>query len=159
MGVLTVRRRVDGDAAHFISEELARHGASVLEIGFEADPYVRDTIRVIPDDEELAFEQQILDTERAYEAVRRAYAGGVSNRWRPFLEYLARHADQWVRVPDIARELDCTPQQVVGMLGAAERRCGQEPPYEKKGPTGRRQFRMTKLHSAWILQFAAEAKP
>lgn len=159
MGVLTVHRRVADDAAaEYLREEFALHGDSIIRIGFEADQYARPTSAAVPlDEDDLAYEQYIVDTERAFEDVRAAYAGGISERWRPFLKFLARHADQWMTVSQVSEELACTPQQVVGMLGAAERRCGQAPPYEKKGPSGHRQFRMRARDAKWILDLAVEA--
>ncbi len=75
-------------------------------------------------------------------AVQRAYLGGVSEHWRPFLEFLAEHAGQWVDWPDVLAAIDMGASQAAGMLGAAERRCKGRPPYEKQWRNGVRQFRM-----------------
>ena len=75
-------------------------------------------------------------------SVRDAYLGGVSDVWRPFLEYLADRPDEWVGWPDLCEHIGQTPQQAAGMLGAAERRCGGRPPYEKKWEGSVRYFRM-----------------
>jgi hypothetical protein len=76
------------------------------------------------------------------EAVRNAYFGGSSDYWRPWLEYLADNPDEWLSGPAIAQAIDMDPAAVPGMLGAAERRCRQWPPYEKRWVDGRREFLM-----------------
>ena len=76
------------------------------------------------------------------EAVRRAYLGGDSENWRPWLEFLAANADEWLSGREIAEGIDMDPASVPGMLGAAERRCGKRPPYEKRWVDGRREFLM-----------------
>lgn len=74
--------------------------------------------------------------------MRSAYLGGVSEVWRPFLEYLADRPDEWVPWPDLCEHIERTPQEASGMLGAAERRCGGLPPYEKRWIGRTRHFRM-----------------
>ncbi len=71
-----------------------------------------------------------------------AYYGGVSNVWRPFLEHLADRPDEWVPWSDLCAHINRTPREASGMLGAAERRCGGRPPYEKKWERSERKFRM-----------------
>jgi hypothetical protein len=75
-------------------------------------------------------------------AVRDAYLGGVSDVWRPFLEYLADNAGEWVSWPELCEHIDRTPREASGMLGAAERRCNGRPPYEKAWQGRVRHFRM-----------------
>lgn len=76
--------------------------------------------------------------------VRKNYLGGVSDYWRPFLEQLATHPDQWLAWQELCEAIDMTPRQASGMLGAAERRCKQLPPYEKAYEDGEHWFRMPK---------------
>ena len=91
------------------------------------------------------------------DAVRRAYLGGRSEAWRPFLDVLADHGDQWVSWRALCREIGRTPAQAAGMLGAAERRCKQYPPYEKSGWTdGDRWFRMPEHAAAVVRALASE---
>lgn len=75
-------------------------------------------------------------------AVVDAYYGGISNVWRPFLEYLADRPDEWVAWSDLCAHINRTPRKASGMLGAAERRCSGRPPYEKKWEGSERKFRM-----------------
>jgi hypothetical protein len=76
------------------------------------------------------------------ESVRESYLGGKSIVWRPFLEYLAERPDQWVPWADLVEAIERTPQEASGVLGAAERRCHQLPPYEKRGSSPAVEFRM-----------------
>jgi hypothetical protein len=76
------------------------------------------------------------------ESVRQSYLGGKSIVWRPFLEYLAARPDQWVAWAELTEAIGRTPQEASGMLGAAERRCHQLPPYEKRGSSPKVEFRM-----------------
>lgn len=92
------------------------------------------------------------------DAVRCAYLGGQSEAWRPFLQILAHHSDQWVSWRFLCHAVDRTPSQAAGMLGAAERRCKQYPPYEKSGWTeGDRWFRMPE-HAAAVIRALAPAR-
>jgi hypothetical protein len=74
--------------------------------------------------------------------VRRNYLGGVSDYWRPFLEELAAHPDEWLSWQQLCGAIDLPPRKASGMLGAAERRCKQLPPYEKAIEDGEYWFRM-----------------
>lgn len=76
------------------------------------------------------------------EAVRKAYLGGESVRWRPFLEVLASSPGEWVDWHYLCERINFTPARAAGMLGAAERRCHQKPPYEKKQEREQLLFRM-----------------
>lgn len=88
--------------------------------------------------------------------VRDAYFGGVSNVWRPFLEYLADRPDEWVSWHDLCAHIHRTPREASGMLGAAERRCGGRPPYEKKWEGTVRFFRMPAQLAELIKEAAGE---
>ncbi len=74
--------------------------------------------------------------------VRKNYLGGYSDVWRPFLQELANNAGEWVEWTVLCDAIDRTPRQASGMLGAAERRCKQLPPYEKAYEDGQHWFRM-----------------
>ncbi len=74
--------------------------------------------------------------------VRKHYLGGYSDVWRPFLRELALNAGEWVEWTVLCDAIDRTPRQASGMLGAAERRCKQLPPYEKAYEDGQHWFRM-----------------
>jgi hypothetical protein len=76
------------------------------------------------------------------ESVRESYLGGKSIVWRPFLEYLAARPDQWVPWAELTEAIGRTYREASGMLGAAERRCHQLPPYEKRGSSPKVEFRM-----------------
>jgi hypothetical protein len=89
-------------------------------------------------------------------SVRDAYFGGVSNVWRPFLEYLAERPDEWVSWHDLCDHIQRTPREASGMLGAAERRCGGRPPYEKKWEGTVRYFRMPAQLAELIKEAASE---
>lgn len=75
-------------------------------------------------------------------SVKKAYLGGVSEHWRPFLEELAHNRDEWVAWPELCAAIGLTPKQASGMLGAGERRCKGRPPYEKTYEGGTYFFRM-----------------
>lgn len=91
-------------------------------------------------------------------AVRKAYVGGVSQVWRPMLEYLADRPDEWVAWPEICEAVNRTPKQMSGALGAAERRVNNKPPYEKRRNSGVREFRMPASAASLIREVAAEQK-
>ncbi len=74
--------------------------------------------------------------------VRKNYLGGHSDVWRPFLHELANNAGEWVEWTVLCNAIDRSPRQASGMLGAAERRCKQQPPYEKAYEDGEHWFRM-----------------
>ena len=76
--------------------------------------------------------------------VRKNYLGGVSAYWRPFLDELAAHPDEWVAWGKLCEAIDLEPARAAGMLGAAERRCKLLPPYEKAWDEGQHWFRMPK---------------
>lgn len=76
------------------------------------------------------------------ERLAEAYLGGISDYWRPFLDYLADRPDQWVPWSDLCTHIELSAQQASGMLGAAERRCGKPLPYEKKWKRRVRYFYM-----------------
>lgn len=88
--------------------------------------------------------------------VRDAYFGGVSNVWRPFLEYLADRPDEWVSWHELCKHIHRSPREASGMLGAAERRCGGRPPYEKKWEGTVRFFRMPEALAEMIKEAASE---
>lgn len=75
-------------------------------------------------------------------SIKDAYFGGVSKVWRPFLHYLAARPDEWVAWPDLYKHINRTASEASGMLGAAERRCGDHVPYEKVWRGKVRYFRM-----------------
>jgi hypothetical protein len=76
----------------------------------------------------------------------RAYLGGESNAWRPFLRYLADHPDEWVAWPDACAAIDRTRKQASGMLGAAHRRLAKLAfvPYEKRNVGDDTDFKMSR---------------
>jgi len=78
--------------------------------------------------------------------LEKAYLGGRSNVWRPFLEHIAANAPSWVDWTDLCKHIDRVPEKASGMLGAAERRMkndGISPPYEKKHEGPKTYFRMS----------------
>lgn len=87
--------------------------------------------------------------------VRKNYLGGRSDVWRPFLEELAEHAGEWVEWTELCAAVDRSPRQASGMLGAAERRCKQLPPYEKAYEDGQYWFRMPTEVAAVITELAS----
>lgn len=89
-------------------------------------------------------------------AVRRAYMGGVSEVWRPMLEYMAEYPDEWVPFADICEAVDRVPAQMSGAVGAAERRLNKRPPYEKKYMGGVLHYRMPGAVAEVIEELAAE---
>lgn len=90
-------------------------------------------------------------------AVRKAYQGGTSDYWRPFLEYLASRPDEWVTSEEAAEAVGLDISQLPGMLGAAERRCRQRPPYEKQwDASGHREFLMPERVAVTVQEVAAE---
>lgn len=89
------------------------------------------------------------------EAVKKAYRGGVSDYWRPFLEALAEHPDEWVDWHMLCTAIDLTPRQASGMLGAAERRC-KRLPYEKMWEGGERYFLMSAAAANVIRELAGD---
>ena len=92
------------------------------------------------------------------DAVRRAYLGGRSTAWRPFLQVLADHSDEWVTWRFLCRAIGRSPSQAGGMLGAAEKRCRQRLPYEKTGATeSDRRFRMPERSAAVVRALAHPA--
>jgi hypothetical protein len=86
--------------------------------------------------------------------VRRSYFGGISEHWRPMLNYLADRPDEWVSWEDLLDHIDLTARQASGVVGAAERRCGRRPPYEKDWQGGNRWFRMPGHVAAIIRRLA-----
>jgi hypothetical protein len=74
--------------------------------------------------------------------VRKNYLGGKSDYWRPFLEVLADHPDEWVEWSELCKAIGLSNQQTAGMLGAAERRCKLKPPYWKAYEEGTYWFQM-----------------
>lgn len=78
------------------------------------------------------------------EVVREAYLGGDSRVQRPFLHLLAQRAGEWVPSEDVIEEIDRTPTQYRGAMGAFERRLGTDRlPYEKRWHEDRRWYRMS----------------
>ena len=92
---------------------------------------------------ELARGTDIVEPSRSPVGIREAYLGGESKRWRPFLDILVSEPGKWFEWHDLCRQIDFTPSQAAGMLGAAERRCRQNTPYEKKHEGGKQYFRVT----------------
>lgn len=90
------------------------------------------------------------------DAVRRNYAGGDSEYWRPFLKLLAHEPDQWVHWTKLHNSLGLKNTEAAGMLGAAERRCKGYPPYVKAKDNGEHYFWMPGDVAALIVQFATE---
>lgn len=88
--------------------------------------------------------------------VRKNYLGGYSDVWRPFLQELAKNAGEWVEWTVLCVAIDRTPRQASGMLGAAERRCKQLPPYEKAYDDGQHWFRMPVEVANVIKEFASQ---
>jgi hypothetical protein len=89
--------------------------------------------------------------------VRRAFEGGVSDYWRPFLVFVARRPEQWVVMSEGFDAVGLSVQQGVGMIGAAERRCQGDGymPYEKRwGRDGRAEVRMNADVAQEILRLA-----
>jgi hypothetical protein len=89
------------------------------------------------------------------DAVRRNYAGGESEYWRPFLGLLADEPEQWVHWPRLYDALGLKNTEAAGMLGAAERRCKGFPPYVKTKEEGEYFFWMPKDVSELIIELAA----
>lgn len=67
--------------------------------------------------------------------VKKNYLGGVSDYWRPFLDELAAHPDEWVSWGDLCEAVDLEPTRASGMLGAAERRCKLLPRTQRRTRT------------------------
>jgi hypothetical protein len=84
--------------------------------------------------------------------VRKDATGGESQVWRPMLRYLADRPDEWVYWKKLCAAVERTPAQMAGALGAAERRCGGKPPYEKRHDGTDYQFRMPKEVAAVITE-------
>jgi hypothetical protein len=89
------------------------------------------------------------------DAVRRNYAGGDSEYWRPFLKLLAHEPEQWVHWPKLYGALGLKNTEAAGMLGAAERRCKGFPPYVKSKDEGEYYFWMPKDVAELIIELAA----
>jgi hypothetical protein len=88
--------------------------------------------------------------------VRWTYLGGKSNAWRPMLRHLADHPGEWIDWPDLCDAVDRTARQLAGALGAAERRCKGNPPYDKREVDGGYQFRMDPAVAEIIRDTATE---
>ena len=106
---------------------------------------------------DLARSQDEDERERAYAAqpmspaaVRMAYLGGKSDHWRPFIDALVSQPDEWVEWLRLCDTIGLRPPQAAGMLGAAERRCGMRPPYEKRQMGGVIYFRVSSEVAAII---------
>ncbi len=76
--------------------------------------------------------------------------------WRPFLEELADNAGEWVEWTVLCNAVGLTPRQASGMLGAAERRCKQLPPYEKAWEENQYWFRMPNEVAAVVKELAGK---
>lgn len=92
------------------------------------------------------------------DTVRKNYLGGVSDHWRPFLQVLASNPGEWWAWSDLCQEIGMTPREASGMLGAAERRCKQKPPYEKVQEGGEHWFLMPQEVADVVLELAAKDK-
>ena len=91
-------------------------------------------------------------------SVQQIYEGGTSQRWRPFLEYFAHRPDQWVKMAEGVEHVGFSVQQGVGLVGAAERRCGGSLPYQKRwGTDGKAEVRMSTEVAQEILELASAA--
>jgi hypothetical protein len=90
------------------------------------------------------------------ETVQEAYLGGTSEKWRPFLVYLADRAGQWVKWQELLDAVNLTSAQGAGMIGAAERRCRMRPPYVKRSRSGLQEFKMPAEVAELIHEVAAE---
>lgn len=88
--------------------------------------------------------------------VRKNYLGGYSDYWRPFLQELAKNGGEWMEWTVLCEAIGMTPRQASGMLGAAERRCKQLPPYEKAYEDGQHWFRMPTEVAEVIKELAAD---
>jgi hypothetical protein len=91
------------------------------------------------------------------EAVRKAYWGGTSDYWRPFLEELAANPDEWLAWHDLCAAIGLAPKQASGMLGAAERRLKGRPPFERSYEGGQYYFRMPSTVAEVINEITSEA--
>jgi hypothetical protein len=121
---------------------------------------VHVTIPEGTESELLTFAASLWGTEAAVAAddetiCREAYEGGTSEYWRPFLIHLAKHADEWVPLEGAFKAAGLTTPKGIGMLGAAERRCGAGLPYEKRWKGGKREFRMNARAAGVVLSLAA----
>jgi hypothetical protein len=74
--------------------------------------------------------------------VKKAFLGGASEYWKPFLTYLHDYPDEWINQDDVIVLLEMEPTSFPGFLGAAERRCKKRPPYVKKRINDRVHFMM-----------------
>lgn len=97
------------------------------------------------------------DTDRwASMTILTNYAGGESEHWRPFLEALADHPDEWVEWTALCSTIGLTPRQASGMIGAGERRCKGAPPYDKKQEGGQHWFRMPTVAATIVKENLAQ---
>lgn len=88
--------------------------------------------------------------------VKKNYQGGTSGYWRPFLDELAAHPDEWVDWHDLCKKIGMPPERASGMLGAAERRCKGLPPYYKEQSADGHRFYMPASAARIIRGLAAE---
>ena len=92
----------------------------------------------------------------APEAVRRAFFGGTSEYWKPFLLAIAKRSGERVDWRTLCDEIGLSPKEASGMLGAAERRCKKQPPYDKVLEDGVYWFRMPSHVAKLVEEFSAE---
>ena len=69
--------------------------------------------------------------------IKEVYEGGTSKRWKSFLEYFAHRPEQWVKMAEGFEAVGFKVEQGVGLVGAAERRCKGNLPYQKRWGTRR----------------------
>jgi len=72
------------------------------------------------------------------------------------VEELADNAGEWVEWTVLCNAVGLTPRQASGMLGAAERRCKQLPPYEKAWEENQYWFRMPNEVAAVVKELAGK---
>jgi hypothetical protein len=88
-------------------------------------------------------------------AVQRAYYGGESEYWQPFLNEMAKHPDEDVLWDDLCAAIGLTGRQAAGMIGAAERRLKGNPPYDKYKSGGQHWFNMPGAVAEIVEEYAA----
>lgn len=112
-----------------------------------------------PEPVEAADDEPAAPDPFSIDNVTKAYRGGYSDHWRPFLLCLARFSkaasDHWVRWEDLYEAIGLTDRSAAGMLGAAERRCKGLLPYTKSYEGGY-WFRMPESVADMIIDLAQD---